>query len=94
MYRKIEAEEHLKLLLTQKYDIYKGLIKDLTEKRFMCKPDAQKDLDAFVKRHKKGIYSPFAHIRHKFPELLRTQQKPLLKDSKDPKSPYVYPQIQ
>jgi transposase len=56
VYRKIEAEKHLRSVLIQKLDLYNGLLKDLCKKEFICKPDAQKELDNFVKKHKKGYY--------------------------------------
>ena len=41
-----------------------------------------------------NITSPFAYIRLKYLELPQKEQRSLMKDSKDPKSPYVYPPIQ
>jgi len=57
IYRKAEAEKHLEHYLNEQRKKYLNDLETLTSKEFMCDPDARKEMDIFLKSHKKSIYS-------------------------------------
>lgn len=57
VYRKKEAEKHLERYLTDERRKFETDLDVLTSKEFMCEPDARTELDDFIKKHKKSIFS-------------------------------------
>ena len=57
VYRKKEAEKHLERYLSEERKKFETDLDALTSKKFRCEPDARRELEAFVKKHKKSIYS-------------------------------------
>ena len=57
VYRKADAEKHLEHYLNSQKEKYRGDLETLTYKEFMCDPDARKEMDIFLKSHKKSFYS-------------------------------------
>ena len=57
VYRKTESEKRLERYLNEQRENYCNDLAILTEKEFICEPDARKELDNFERSHKKSIYS-------------------------------------
>lgn len=80
VYRKKEAEKHLERYLNEQREKLEADLKTLTSKEFMCEPDACKERDAFLKSHKRLIYSAQLSLVSKV-----EQKKPVGRPSKAPK---------
>jgi len=57
VYRKKEAEQHLERYLNEERTKFETDLETLTSKEFMCEPDARIECEAFLKIHKKSIFS-------------------------------------
>ncbi|MGV8108694.1 IS1634 family transposase [Methanospirillum sp.] len=57
VYRKKEAEKHLERYLNDERRKFETDLDVLTSKVFMCEPDARTELENFIKKHKKSIFS-------------------------------------
>jgi transposase len=84
VYRKKEAEKHLERYLNEERKKFETDLDALTSKKFMCEPDARRELEAFVKKHKKSIFSSELSL------VSTTEEKrPVGRPSKIPKPPVI-----
>lgn len=80
VYRKAEAEKHLEHFLNKQRENYCNDLASLLDKEFICEPDARKEMDIFLKSHRKSIYS--AHLSL---ESIVSEKQPVGRPSKIPK---------
>jgi transposase len=57
IYRSSDAERRLQAKLKEDRELYEPDLRDLTEKKFACEPDAIADMNAFIKEHSKSFFS-------------------------------------
>lgn len=84
VYRKKEAKKHLERYLSEELKKFETDLDALTSKEFMCEPDARTELETFVKKHKKSIYSSELSL-----ESTTEEKRPVGRPSKIPKPPVI-----
>ena len=84
VYRKKEAEQHLERYLNEERKKFETDLETLTSKEFMCEPDARIECEAFLKIHRKSIFSAELSLGSKTKE-----KRPVGRPSKVPKSSVI-----